>query len=183
MLQQGRQVTSSQELGEKLGISAAQIRKDLSQFGEFGKQGTGYNIEFLANNIQQILKIDRIWDVAVIGAGDVGHAIINYNGFQHRGFKATMIFDNNSEKIGQQVASLTIQDIATMKEKIQAANIKIAMLAVPAEFAQGVVDQLVDAGIKAILNYAPVSLSVPPDVRVQHIDPAVHMQSMTYYLD
>ena len=183
MLQQGRQVTSSQELGEQLGISAAQIRKDLSQFGEFGKQGTGYNIEYLAKNIQQILKIDRIWDVAVIGAGDVGHAILNYDGFHQRGFQSAMIFDNNPEKIGKKINKFTILDIATMKEKISASRIKIAMLAVPAEYAQSVVDQLVEAGIKAILNYAPVSLSVPPDVKVQHIDPAVHLQSMTYYLD
>jgi redox-sensing transcriptional repressor len=183
MVQQGRQVTSSQELGERLGISAAQIRKDLSQFGEFGKQGTGYNIEFLATKIQEILKIDRVWDVAVIGAGDIGHAIINYGGFADRGFRAVMIFDNDPKKIGTTIASMEIQEIAKMKGKIQEKNIKIAMLAVPAEHAQAVVDQLVDAGIKAILNYAPVSLSVPPDVRVQHIDPAVHLQSMTYYLD
>lgn len=183
MLQQGRQVTSSQELGERLGISAAQIRKDLSQFGEFGKQGTGYNIEYLAKNIQQILKIDRIWDVAVIGAGDVGHAILHYGGFHQRGFQAAMIFDNSPEKIGQKIKDFTILDISKMKEEVRAANIKIAMLAVPAEHAQGVVDQLVEAGVKAILNYAPVSLSVPADVKVQHIDPAVHLQSMTYYLD
>jgi redox-sensing transcriptional repressor len=183
MLQQGRQVTSSQELGERLGISAAQIRKDLSQFGEFGKQGTGYNIEFLAKKIQEILKIDRVWDVAVIGAGDIGHAIINYGGFHDRGFQAVMIFDNSPEKIGKKINDITIEDIAKMKEKIQEKNIKIAMLAVPAEHAQSVVEQMVDAGIKAILNYAPVSLSVPPDIKVQHIDPAVHLQSMTYYLD
>lgn len=183
MMQQGRQVTSSQELGERLGISAAQIRKDLSQFGEFGKQGTGYNIEFLSKKIQEILKIDRIWDVAVIGAGDVGHAIINYGGFHQRGFRAAMIFDTSPSKIGQKIGDFTVQDSATMGKKIQEAGIKIAMLAVPAEVAQSVVDQLVEAGIKAILNYAPVSLSVPNDVRVQHIDPAVHLQSMTYYLD
>jgi redox-sensing transcriptional repressor len=183
MIQQGRQVTSSQELGERLGISAAQIRKDLSQFGEFGKQGTGYNIEFLAEKIQEILKIDRIWDVAVIGAGDVGHAIINYGGFHQRGFRAAMIFDNSPEKIGQKIVDFTVLDIADMDEKIQEAGIKIAMLAVPAEVAQSVVNDLVEAGVKAILNYAPVSLTVPNDVRVQHIDPAVHLQSMTYYLD
>jgi redox-sensing transcriptional repressor len=183
MIQQGRQVTSSQELGERLGISAAQIRKDLSQFGEFGKQGTGYNIEFLSKKIQEILKIDRIWDVAVVGAGDVGHAIINYGGFHQRGFRAAMIFDSSPDKIGKKIGDFTVQDSATMGKKIQEAGIKIAMLAVPAEVAQSVVDQLVEAGVKAILNYAPVSLTVPNDVRVQHIDPAVHLQSMTYYLD
>src|SRR4030042_140590 len=95
MHQEGRQVTSSQELGERLGISAAQIRKDLSQFGEFGKQGTGYNIEFLAKQIQEILHVDRVWEVALVGAGDMGHALASYNGFNHRGFEIKVIFDSD----------------------------------------------------------------------------------------
>jgi redox-sensing transcriptional repressor len=183
MSQKGRQVTSSQELGERLGISAAQIRKDLSQFGEFGKQGTGYNIEFLIKKIQEILKVDRIWEVAVIGAGDIGHAVTNYGGFHQRGFKITKIFDNNPAKIGTIFNELKVLDIADVKKEIQKAGIKVAMLTVPAEAAQEVADTLVEAGIKAILNYAPVSLSVPKGVRVQYIDPAVHLQNMTYYLD
>ena len=92
MIQEGRQVTSSQELGELLGISAAQIRKDLSQFGEFGKQGTGYNIEFLIDQLRKILKLDRVWDMAVIGAGDIGHAVARYQGFRDRGFQVTLNF-------------------------------------------------------------------------------------------
>lgn len=183
MSQQGRQVTSSQELGEKLGISAAQIRKDLSQFGEFGKQGTGYNIEFLIKKIQGILKVDRIWEVAVIGAGDIGHAITNYEGFHKRGFKISKIFDNNPAKIGTIFNEMKVLDIANVQKEIQKAGIKVAMLTVPAEAAQEVADMLVEAGVKAILNYAPVSLSVPKGVRVQYIDPAVHLQNMTYYLD
>ncbi|MEJ2486312.1 MAG: redox-sensing transcriptional repressor Rex [Anaerolineales bacterium] len=183
MFQKGRQVTSSQELGERLGISAAQIRKDLSQFGEFGKQGTGYNIEFLIQKIQEILKVDRIWDVAVIGAGDVGHAVANYGGFQHRGFKIVKIFDNDPDKIGTEFNGIKVLDIANVDKEIKKAGLKVAMLTVPAETAQEVADLLVKAGIKAILNYAPVSLTVPQGVRVQYIDPAVHLQNMTYYLD
>jgi redox-sensing transcriptional repressor len=183
LLEQGRQVTSSQELGERLGISAAQIRKDLSQFGEFGKQGTGYNIDFLTTKIQEILKVDRVWDVAVIGAGDVGHALVNYGGFHDRGFKITQIFDNSPDKIGISFAEIEVKDIENMQEEIQKVGIKIAMLAVPAGVAQEVVDKLVEAGIQAILNYAPVNLVVPQGVRVQYIDPAVHLQTMTYYLD
>ena len=179
----GRTVTSSQELGERLGISAAQIRKDLSQFGEFGKQGTGYNIEFLIQKIQEILKVDRIWDVAVIGAGYIGHAVSNYGGFHKRGFKITKIFDNDPEKIGKEYNGIKIEDIANMKSEIQKSGIRIAMVTVPAEAAQDVADQLVEAGVKAILNYAPVSLIVEKGVRVQYIDPAVHLQNMTYYLD
>jgi redox-sensing transcriptional repressor len=183
MMEQGRQVTSSQELGERLGISAAQIRKDLSQFGEFGKQGTGYNIEFLTRKIQEILQVDRVWEVAVVGAGDVGHAVANYGGFQHRGFRITRIFDNDPSKIGTTFNNIKVMDIERMSEEIRKAGIQVAMLTVPAGVAQEVVDILVEAGIKAILNYAPVNLSVPAGVRVQYIDPAVHLQNMTYYLD
>jgi redox-sensing transcriptional repressor len=183
MASEGRQVTSSQELGERLGISAAQIRKDLSQFGEFGKQGTGYNIEFLSKRISEILKVDRVWDVAIIGAGDMGHALASYNGFAERGFRIVMIFDNNPDKIGTLVGDFEVKDIVTAKDVLAAANIKVAMMAVPASAAQEVADELVEAGVKAILNYAPVNLNTPMDVRVQYIDPATRLQRMTYYLD
>ncbi|MBN1450109.1 MAG: redox-sensing transcriptional repressor Rex [Anaerolineales bacterium] len=182
MADKGIQTTSSQELGERVGISAAQIRKDISQFGEFGKQGTGYRIPFLIDKLREILKIDRIWDVAVVGAGDVGHAIARYQGFVNRGFRVVMVFDSDETKVGQQIGEFVVQDTSGMIEAIQEAGIKVAMLSVPATAAQEVTDMLVKAGVKAILNYAPISLNVPEDVRVQHIDPATHLQRMTYYL-
>ena len=175
-------MTSSQEMGEKLGISAAQIRKDLSQFGEFGKQGTGYNIEFLTEKLRQILHVDRDWEMAVVGAGDIGSAVARYKGFANRGFKVTMIFDNDPAKIGSMVGDFTVQENSYIIEAIQKAGIQVAMIAVPAAHAQEVADQLVKAGVKAILNYAPVSLNVPAEVFVQYIDPAIHLQRMTYYL-
>ena len=183
MIQESRQVTSSQELGERLGISAAQIRKDLSQFGEFGKQGTGYNIEFLANQLEEILKVNRVWDVVIVGAGDVGRALANYGGFHQRGFQIKMIFDNETGKIGNAIGDFTVLDSAVMKGRIQEAGVKVAMIAVRADQAQEVANQLVEAGIQAILNYAPVNITVPLDAKVQHIDPAVHLQHMTYYLE
>lgn len=182
MLQDGRQFTSSQELGERLGISAAQIRKDLSQFGEFGKQGTGYNISYLSDQLRRILQLDRVWDIAIVGAGDIGHAIAGYQGFAHRGFQVSMIFDNDPEKVGTPIGEYIIQDSAEMVEKIRQAGIKVAMISVPASEAQGVADQLVKAGVKAILNYAPITLNTPPGVYVEYIDPLVHLQRMTYYL-
>ena len=182
MSDQGIQNISSQELGERVGISAAQIRKDISQFGEFGKQGTGYHIKFLMDKLREILKIERIWDVAVVGAGDMGHALARYQGFANRGFNITMVFDNDQSKVGQKVGNFVVQDTSTMIKTIQAEGIKVAMLTVPATAAQAVTDMLVKAGVKAILNYAPISLTVPEDVRVQHIDPATHLQRMTYYL-
>jgi redox-sensing transcriptional repressor len=182
MAAEGRQVTSSQELGERLGISAAQIRKDLSQFGEFGKQGTGYTIDYLIEQLRHILKVDHDWDIAVVGAGDIGSAVVRYRGFANRGYCVAVIFDNSEEKIGTQIGDFVVQDIANLEETIRKSNIKIAMLAVPAASAQEVTDILVKAGVKAILNYAPLSISVPADVHVQYIDPSIHLQRMTYYL-
>lgn len=179
----GKAVTSSQELGERLGISAAQIRKDLSQFGEFGKQGTGYDIGYLIDQLSKILKVDRVWDIAVVGAGDIGSAVARYQGFSNRGFKVAMIFDSDRHKIGSQIGTFTVQDSRIMVEIIKAADIRVAMVAVPAAHAQEVADNLVKAGIKAILNYAPIHLYVPEDVHVQHTDPVTHLQRMSYYLD
>ena len=182
MLEEHRKVTSSQELGERLGISAAQIRKDLSQFGEFGKQGTGYSIVYLAEQINQILKVDRVWDIAVIGAGDIGSAVARYQGFANRGLRVAMIFDSDPTKVGTQVGTFTVQDSRNVEEVIRDAGIQIAMIATPSQTAQAVAEQLITAGVKAILNYAPINLSVPDEVRVQYIDPVIHLQRMTYYL-
>ena len=183
MIQESRQVTSSQELGERLGISAAQIRKDLSQFGEFGKQGTGYNIAYLLEQLRQILKLDRVWDMAVIGAGDVGHALARYQGFLDRGFQVSLIFDSDPKKVGTQIGDYVVQDVANLIPSIKEASVKVAMVATPAEFAQEVTNQLVEAGVQAILNYAPIRITAPPHVRVQYIDPATHLQRMSYYLE
>ncbi len=182
MADKGMKTTSSQELGEHVGISAAQIRKDISQFGEFGKQGTGYSISYLLDKLREILKVDRIWDVALVGAGDMGHALARYQGFVNRGFCIVLIFDNDKAKVGEKIGNFVIEDTSTMIERIKEAGIKIAMLTVPASAAQEVADKLVQAGVKAILNYAPISLNVPGSVKVQHIDPATHLQRMTYYL-
>jgi redox-sensing transcriptional repressor len=182
MADNGLKTTSSQELGEHVGISAAQIRKDISQFGDFGKQGTGYSIAYLLDKLREILKVDRIWDVVLVGAGDMGHALANYQGFQNRGFRIVMIFDSDKSKVGQKIGDFVIEDADKIVEKIKAAGVKMAMLTIPAAAAQGVADKLVQAGVKAILNYAPISLNVPPNVKVQYIDPSTHLQRMTYYL-
>jgi redox-sensing transcriptional repressor len=183
MQREGRQITSSQELGERLGISAAQIRKDLSQFGEFGKQGTGYLIDSLIDQLRQILHIDHDWDVVVVGIGDIGSAIVNYKGFADRGYRVFMIFDNDPAKIGTQVGAFTVQDAANLEQAIKENDIKIAMITTPASAAQAVADRLIDAGIRAILNYAPISLNIPRGVYVQYIDPSIHLQRMTYYIE
>ena len=183
MEDEGSLVTSSQELGEWVGISAAQIRKDISQFGEFGKQGTGYNIKFLLEKLREILKVDRVWDVAIIGMGDIGHGVAHYQGFLDRGFRVALAFDNSPEKIGSKIGNLLIQDTANMAAAIKKAGIKVAMVAVPADNAQIVAVELAKTDVTAILCYAPICISVPEGVRVQYIDPATHLQWMTYYLE
>lgn len=180
--QEGMKTTSSQDLGERIGITAAQIRKDLSLFGEFGKQGTGYEIGFLIKTIQDILKLNRVWDIVVVGAGDLGHAIARYQGFANQGFRIVMIFDNDLQKVGTQIGEFTIQDSREMVAVILKASIKIAMLTVPAVEAQKVADNLVKAGIWAILNYAPIKLNLPDRIQVQSINPIIQLQHMTYYL-
>ena len=182
MQAEGKEITSSQELGERLGISSAQIRKDLSQFGEFGKQGTGYNIGYLSEQLKAILKVDRVWDVVLVGVGDLGRAVAHYGGFLDRGFKIRAIFDNDASKIGEQAGEFTIQDSSAMGDEIRSSGILVAMLAVPSKEAQGVADQLVEAGIRAILCYAPTSIIVPSNVKVQYIDPVLHLQHMTYHV-
>jgi redox-sensing transcriptional repressor len=179
----GQQITSSQELGEYLGISSAQIRKDLSQFGEFGKQGTGYNIGFLINQLKKILQVDKIWDVVLVGAGDLGHAVANYAGFLDRGFRVVAVYDNDPAKIGLPVGNFVVESSSSMRAAIEENRIRIAMLAVPASQAQNVADQLVKAGVKSILCYAPTAIKVPDDVHIQYIDPVLHLQRMTYYLE
>jgi redox-sensing transcriptional repressor len=180
---EGKEVTSSYELGEKLGISPAQIRKDLSYFGCFGKQGIGYNIKHLQEKLKQILNVLREWDIALVGAGDLGRAIVlHYGGFEGRGFRIAAVFDKDPEKIGKKLNELEILDSKSLPKVIKERGIKIAIIAVPASEAQGVVNALIEAGIKAILNYAPVTLCVPPGIQIQYIDPVVHLQRMTYYL-
>lgn len=179
----GQEITSSHELGEKLGISSAQIRKDLSHFGEFGKQGTGYRISHLQDQLRRILKVDREWPVALIGLGDIGHAIARYGGFKDRGFVVKLVFDSDPTKIGQPIGDLVVQDVATLPDVVREQGVQVAMLAVTAKAAQDVAELCVKGGVRAILNYAPIHLSVPDSVRVQYLDPVTHLQRMTYYLE
>lgn len=179
---QGKTVVSSQEIAANLGLTPAQIRKDLSCFGEFGKQGVGYDVQHLASQLERILHVDRTWPAVLVGAGDLGHALIRFSGFEKRGFRIIAAFDRDPQKIGQRVGPLVIQPMAALATTIREAGVRIAIIAVPAEEAQQVAEQLASAGIRAILNYAPVSLNLPPEVQVYYVDPVIGLQSMTYYL-
>ncbi|MBM4459091.1 MAG: redox-sensing transcriptional repressor Rex [Chloroflexi bacterium] len=184
LVAEGRQITSSQELGDRLGISSAQIRKDLSHFGEFGKQGTGYDIQYLHDQLRQILKVDRMWEAALVGAGNLGKAIADYGGFAGKGFNIVAIFDNDPAKIGavMGVNQVKVQSVSELAATIHARNLIVGVIATPATDAQAIARTMVDSGVRAILNYAPITITVPTGVRVQYIDPVVGLQRMTYYL-
>ena len=183
LAREGMHTISSSSLAEHLGSTAAQIRKDLSYFGGFGKQGTGYSIYYLIEQLQKILNLDRIWRVAVVGAGDLGRALTHYQGFANHGIEIAMLFDVDPKIVGTKVGAVVVQHIDEMGKEIEAGEVKIAILTVPAQAAQSTANVLVKAGIKAILNYAPITLILPESVHVQHIDPVLHLQRMMYYLD
>lgn len=182
LAQEDCEITSSYELGERLGISSAQIRKDLSHFGDFGKQGTGYQTNFLIEQLRQILKINRHWPAVIVGAGHVGIALANYSGFGENGFSLVAMFDTDPQRIGQVVSDIEILHVNKLTQVVEEEAVKIAMLATPASAAQECTDLLVTAGVQAILSYAPITLNVPKEVQVQYIDPIAKLQHMTYYL-
>ena len=178
----GLEVVSSQELGDQLGVTPAQIRKDLSYFGRFGKQGRGYNVHRLMEELQQILGLNRSWTMVLVGVGQLGRAIIQYGGFAPQGFHVVEAFDANPEQVGERIGSVTVRDVSELPDVLRAADVDIGIVAVPATHAQEVIDILVAAGIRAILNYAPIAPQIPPGVHIRQIDPVLALQSMTYYL-
>ncbi len=181
--QEGTSVISSRELGERLQVTPAQIRKDLSYFGEFGKQGTGYHVRHLLNEIRRILGVDREWPVVLVGVGKLGSAIAAYGGFSDQGFRIVGAVDHNPDKVGRRVGDLTVRPLAELESLVRETGARLAVIAVPAQAAQGIVDQLVRAGVRAILSYAPTAVRVPEHVWIQYSDPVVALQSMTYHLN
>ena len=178
----GRVVISSNDLGNLLQITPAQIRKDLSYFGKFGKQGRGYHIDYLLLALNKVLGIDKAWKACLIGVGRVGTAIINYPGFSPHGFEITACFDTDESRTNEKIAGIPIQPLENIKSFVQTNKIKIAIVAVPASKTQSVVDLLVSVGVKGILNYAPITPVVKNDIVIRTIDPVASLQSMTYYL-
>lgn len=179
---QGRQVVSSQELGAELGVTPAQIRKDLSYFGRFGKQGRGYNVQRLAGELRRILGLDQEWPMVLVGVGNLGRAILSYRGFTPEGFKIVAAFDANPETIGKSVGGVKVYSVKNLPQFLKSSPADIGIVAVSATAAQEVADILVTCGIKGILNYAPVALRVPDGTQLKDIEPVLALQSMTYYL-
>lgn len=178
----GRDPVSSQELGRLLQMTPAQIRKDLSYFGRFGKQGRGYDTKYLLKELRLILGLKKRWNVCVVGAGRLGQAIIGYPGFIPEGFKVVAVFDTDPSITGRVFDHTRVRPMTALADTITRLRISIAIVAVPANQAQEVIDELVRCGIKAILNYTPFSPQVPGNVKVRTIDPVLSLQSMTHYL-
>ncbi|MFZ0391769.1 MAG: redox-sensing transcriptional repressor Rex [Calditrichia bacterium] len=176
------ETVSSDTLAEMDGITSAQVRKDLSFFGTFGKRGFGYNTKQLKKQIENILGLYRTWNVAIVGAGNIGRALTEYAEFKKQGFIIRVIMDRDPKKVGQQVHGLAIKDFKEVKQLVKEEQIDIAIIAVPGDVAQPVADKLVEAGIKAILNFAPRSLKVPGHVMVKYENMAVEMESLSYFL-
>jgi redox-sensing transcriptional repressor len=179
---QGIETVSSDALAGRGGTTSAQVRKDLSFFGSFGKRGLGYPVNELVGRLQKILGLDRRYRVAMIGAGKIGSALVQYRGFRQRGFDIVAIFDVDPAKIGRQWNGLTIQDIATLEDEVRAVAIDMAVLVTPAEAAQPLADRLVALGVKAILNFAPVQLVVSEDIVVKTVNLALELETLSYAL-
>ncbi len=179
---QGTDVVSSQTLGNLLQSTPAQIRKDLSYFGRFGKQGRGYRVSGLLKELRNILGLERHWSVILVGVGRLGRAVLSYDGFAPQGFNMIAAFDSDKSRTGQRIGNVVVQDISQLPDVVKAHKIDIGIVAVPAEYCQDVINLLVAQGIKAILNYAPAQPRVPNGVWIRDIDPVVALQSMTYHL-
>lgn len=181
---EGRGLTtiSSDELARRGGTTSAQVRKDLSFFGSFGKRGLGYSVPELASQLREILGLGRQWKVIIIGAGKIGAALVAYRGFRQRGFQILSAYDSNADKVGKQLEGIPVRDISQLEKDVQKDRPDIAVVTVPSENAQSVVDRVVKAGIKAILNFAPTQLHVPNDVTVKTVNMAMELEGLSFAL-
>lgn len=181
---EGREFISSKELGERLGVTPAQIRKDLSYFGRFGKRGRGYDVLSLREQIRSILGLDgRVKELVLVGVGRLGRAVLGYGGFRHGGFEVVRVFDSDPNLIGKVVENHRVEDTQTLPSYLTQSRVAMGIVAVPAAAAPSVIATLVEGGVRAILSYAPVTTSVPREVHLRQIDPVMELESMAYYLE
>jgi redox-sensing transcriptional repressor len=173
---------SSGEIAEGVGVSPAQVRKDLAYFGEFGTRGVGYNVKDLGRDVLKILGLGEDWNVTLVGLGNLGLALSMYKGFKERGFNITSIFDNDPAKIGTIVSGIEVMSVERLEEVVRKNNTQIGIISVSSEVAQEIVNLLVKAGVQAILNFAPVVLNVPPEVELRNVDLTVSLEVLTFNL-
>jgi len=193
-----RRTVSSKQLGESLHLTDAQVRKDLAYFGQFGHPGIGYRVDELINQVRHILGTDKTWNVVLIGAGNLGRALMAYNGFDAKGFRLVAVFDSDPTKVGTRQGPFAarpeddatsdkrffvVQPLSELKSMVEKQGIRLAILAVPADSAQEVADQCVDAGVRGLLNFAPVSLSLPADIAINAVDLAVQLEQLSFQVN
>lgn len=181
--EKGITTVSSQDIAQATGVTPAQVRKDLAYFGEFGTRGVGYNSRELYTYIMKILGLDKRWSIAIVGAGNLGRALSQYKGFQQRGFDIVCIFDNDPKKIGKKLANINIYPLDQLEEKVKELKIDLGIIAVPASAAQEVADMLVGAGIRGIINFAPINVTVKENIILRKVDLAAQLEYLTYYLE
>ncbi|MCK8828310.1 redox-sensing transcriptional repressor Rex [Natroniella acetigena] len=179
---QNVEVISSKNLGKRLGLPSTQVRKDLSYYGEFGRRGVGYEVSVLIKQLEKILGLNKSWALALVGAGNLGHALLDYHGFRKLGLNIRYVFERDQEKIGEEFNGIKVRDIKNMEEVIEKNEIKIAIIAVPAEVAQEIADRLIAVGVKAIWNFAPTYLQVPEDIKLKNEDLSIGLVGLTYHL-
>lgn len=182
LLGEGVGTVSSEDIAQGVGVSSAQVRKDLAYFGEFGTRGVGYRVDELYGHLKDILGLDREWDVILVGAGKLGSALALYQGFAERGFHVSTIVDTDQEIIGTKLGKVTVEPIDVMTQRVQEKGIKVGVLTVPASAAQNVAELLVEAGIKAILNFSPRVLKVPNTVILRNVDLSVNLEVLSFNL-
>ena len=175
-------VLPSQELAELVGTSDGQVRKDLAYFGEFGVPGQGYRVGTLKEEISRILGVDRVWRIALVGMGNLGAALLAYPGFKRQGFEIKVAFDNDLSKIGKVWQGVKIEDVEKISQILFEQEIKMGIIATPAQAAQAVANNLIEGGVKAILNFAPVRIVVPDRVKLRNVDLSIELEALSYFL-
>ncbi len=176
----GIKTVSSEKLAQHNGVTAAQVRKDLSCFGAFGRRGLGYNVVDLRNNIGQIMGLNRTWKVALCGVGNIGRALLDYDQFRVQGFQITVAFDRDPAKIGKTIHGVVIRDEANLERDIHSEKVDIAVVATPVSVAQSIVERLVAGGVKAILNFAPININVPAGIFIRHENMAMEIEALSF---
>lgn len=177
-----REIVSSRELAERSGTTSAQVRKDLSLFGSFGKRGRGYEVDALEATLEEILGLGRTWGVAVVGAGKIGSALLGYGDLEKRGFEIVAAFDNDPAKVGTDVFGIEVSDLSEVDRVVAERNVELAIVATPPRAAQDVTDRLAAAGVSGVLNFAPVKLEAPPGVTIRSMDVALELEALSFSL-
>jgi redox-sensing transcriptional repressor len=181
LLADGQRTVSSKQLAERFGLNSAQVRKDLAYFGQFGIRGLGYYTETLKHSLEQILGLKQQWEVALVGLGNLGSALLNYRGFQKRGFRISVVFDVDPKKVGRRIGKVPVLHVDKIVPVLRRRRIKIAIIAIPASGAQAVAEQLVAAGVNSILNFAPTQLSIPRGVKIQNVDISIMLKTLSFH--